>query len=206
MIDESTAIHAGITVMSELASFLNILHVILTAGFVVVTCALLGISILNRIRVRAVVLAWRPGGFRSFPFGPALFALLIAGFEVIAVLSGGGIPTHLLIGYGAGSIAWFAAAWISSTALVSECGVVADIHRDDLFVSWGRVTDYFEFDNRRGRGIVLLHRCASGQQKRLELEVPDAMRCELIEIVDMHLRRRFDRSDRRTQDKTALEG
>lgn len=188
--------------MSDLVTFLNVLHLALTAGFVVVTFALLGVSILNRLRVRHAVFSWKPGRWRSIPLGPVVFALLIAGFEGIAVMSGRGIPVYLLAGYGAGSVAWFAAAYISSTVIVSECGIVANIHRRDHSVAWGRVLDYFEYRS----GFVFLYRDDQGKQARLQVEVPCRLRAELSDLVDYQLRHRFERTDRRTHGKTALEG
>lgn len=192
--------------MSGIVSFLNILHLVLTAGFVVVTFALLGVSILNRMRIRNTILTWRPGAWRTLPYGPIFFALLITGFEAIALLSGRGIPVHLLAGYGAGSVAWFLASYISSVVVVSECGIIADVHRRDASVAWGRISDYFEFNCGRRRGFVFLHRDDRNDQRRLEVEVPDSVYGELADLVDMQLRRRFETADRRAQGKTALEG
>lgn len=192
--------------MSGIVPFLNILHLVLTAGFVVVTFALLGVSVLNRMRIRNTLLTWRPGAWRTLPYGPIFFAFLIAGFEVIALLSGRGVPVHLLAGYGAGSVAWFVASYVSSVVVVSECGIVADVYRRDTSVAWGRISDYFEFNCGRRRGFVFIHRDDDGSQRRLEIEVPARIYRELADLVDMQLRRRFEPSDRQAQGKTALEG
>lgn len=192
--------------MSGLAPMLTTVHILLTAGFVLVTFALLGVSVLNRFRIRNVVVAWRPTSWQAFPLGPIVFGALIVGFEIITLLSGRSIPPSLLLGYGIGSVAWFIAAYLSSVIVVSECGIVADIHRRDQCVAWGQITDYFEFERGRRRGFVFLIRGDDGQARRIDLDVPRRLLPLLREHVDRRLQPRFEHLTPRSTGKRALEG
>lgn len=192
--------------MSIFESTLTILHLILTAGFVVITWAHFGISVLNRARIRNVILTWRPLPWRNFPYGPVLFALSILAVEVVARHAGSGIPTLLLFGYGMGAAAWFGAAWISGAAVVNDCGIFANIHSREGWMAWGRVMDYFEFSGRKGEGIVFIHRCNDHRPARMVLYVPEPIRTDLVTFADAQIRLRPTRTERSARGKTALEG
>lgn len=180
--------------MSTFTPFVETLHLLLLGGFVLVTVSLLALSIHNRIRVQNVVAAWRPLSWRAFPIGPILFATAIVGFEVATLVAGRTIPPMLLLGYGIGGLSWFLAAWVSSVTIVSACGVVADIHRRDLCVAWGQVTDYFEFETCRKRGFVFFYKAEDGHTRRLEVEVPRKLMPLLREHIEWRLSPRFDAS------------
>lgn len=180
------------------------LHIALSAGFVLVTTGLLCLTLVNRLRVRNVQLSWRPARKR-FPIAPLLFMGAVVALEVVGLATGRMIPLELLAAYGVGSAAWAASVWMSNTVLINECGVMTDVHSSDGCLPWGRVSDYFEYDHGDRRGVVLLYTADAGQ-RRLELEVPDELHSDVLNIVDSQLRIRVRHSDRRTQDKTALEG
>jgi hypothetical protein len=180
--------------MSGLTPFVETLHLLLLAGFVLVTVSLFGLSVHNRFRIQNVVAAWRPVSWRAFPMGPILFATAIVGFEVATLIAGRTIPPTLLLGYGIGGLAWFLAAWVSSVTIVSACGIVADIHRRDLCVAWGQVTDYFEFEKGRKRGFVFFYKEENGETRRLEMEVPRKLMPLLREHIDWRLSPRFEAS------------
>jgi hypothetical protein len=193
--------------MSGLTPLVEVLHLLLLSGFVLVTFALLVVSVHNRLRVQNVVASWRPASWSAFPLGPILFALVVVGFEVISLFSGRTIPPSLLLGYGAGSLAWFVAAYLSSITVVSECGIVADIHRRDMCVAWGQISDYFEFERGRKRGFVFLFRNEKGDTRRLEIDVPRKLMPLLREHIDWRLQSRFESSPHvPTRGSRALDG
>jgi hypothetical protein len=192
--------------MATHAPLLATVHLLLTAGFVVVTFALLGVSVVNRLRIRNTVVSWRPVSWHAFPIGPMVFGALLVGFEAVALLSGRSIPAFLLVGYGSGTLAWFAAAYLSSVVVVSECGVVADIHRRDLAISWRQVTDYFEFERGRRRGFVFLFKDEDGTARRMEVDVPRRLMPLLREHIACRLKVRFESASERVSGKRALEG
>ncbi|MFW5955586.1 MAG: hypothetical protein ACOCSK_02485, partial [Rhodothermales bacterium] len=109
-------------------------------------------------------------------------------------------------GYLLGSVAWFLASYLSTTVMVCECGIVADVHRRDRAVSWGQISDYFEFSRGLSRGFVILYRDGQNGQKRMELEVPLRQHAEFRRLIDLQLHRRSEPVDQHARGKTALEG
>jgi hypothetical protein len=193
--------------MQGLTPLIATIHMLLLAGFVIVTVALLGLSVVNRLRIRNAVATWRPTSWKAFPLGPILFTAVVVGFEVVSLLAGRTIPPTLLLGYGAGSLAWFAAAYLSSVVVVTECGVMADIHRRDLCIAWGQITDYFEFEKGRRRGFVFFYRADNGIAQRLDVDVPARLMPLLSEHVERRLQCRFESAELQTRrSRRALEG
>lgn len=192
--------------MSGLVSTINFLHLVSAAGFLLVTFALLGVSAVNRLRLRRPLLAWRPLSIRTAPWAPLIFSVLIVAASAVAGASGQALPGYFLFGYALGSLAWLAASYISATVVICECGIVADVHRRDKAVAWGQVTDYFEIEKGCVSEFVFLHQDDDKRQRRLEVCVPRRLRDEFVAIVDVQLGTRVDVPDWRAHGTTALEG
>src|SRR5690625_652760 len=148
--------------MFDVVSILKALHAVLTAAFVVATFALFGISLVNRLRIKSVLLSWRAIGWKRFPWPPLSFAVIIAAIQVLALLNGTTIPTLLLVGYGMGTLAWIGSSVLSNSIAVCECGIIGDIHSRNHAISWSQVTDYFEYIRCGVQGVVVLYRGRDG--------------------------------------------
>ncbi len=192
--------------MIDVVSILKAIHAVLTAAFVVATFALFGISLVNRLRIKRVLLSWRAIGWKRFPWPPLSFAAIIAGIQFLAVSNGSTIPTLLLVGYGLGTLAWIGSSVLSNSIAVCECGIIGDIHSRNHAISWSQITDYFEYNRCGVQGVVLLYRGRDGAQRRLDLPVPRNRRSAFMNQLSARFDSHVEVPGAPALGRTALEG
>ncbi len=181
------------------------LHLLLLCGFLGTTSALLILSVINRLRVRRVLLAWHPGRLLGLPTGPALFTGAVAGLLAYAGYTGLEMQTVMLSGYLAGSLFWCVASWLSGSVLVSAYGLVGVGHRGRQSVAWSRVVDYACSEQEGRVRYLFFYLDEEGARPRFDLDVPPARREAFQEIVEAKVDDRFDFSMRRIYGSEALE-
>ncbi len=192
--------------MSVTADVLTTLHQILQFGFIGVTFLLMLVTLVNRLRVRDVVLTWHTGSFYGLPVWPLLFLTAVFGFLVAALLTNQSIAPGLFIGYLLGGICWFMAGWLSAAVLVTERGVLRDPNRVEEAIAWEQIVDYFETGEGRNHQFVFFYLDQTDQRCRLELSVPPGRRQQFQHLVTRKLDTRYNLPMRQVYGKKALEG
>ena len=192
--------------MSAAAGVLTTLHLILQVGFISVTMLLLFVTILNRMRVRRVLLSWLTGRLLGLPLWPAVFLGAVLLFLGGALAVGHAVSLKLVIGYLFGGCFWLASTLLSTSVLVTEYGLICHPHRARHAVAWGQVVDYFETKAGRKHHYVFFYLDPAETRCRLELTVPRSRRALFNRVVTEKLDARFDFSVRQGFGKKALEG
>jgi hypothetical protein len=182
------------------------LHLILLLGFIGVTSLLLIVTVTNRFRLRRVLLTWRSRRYLGVPVGPTIFLGVVLGLLGASLLTDHALNAGLFLGYVVGGGFWFVAAWLSSTVIVSDYGLVLNSNCTDRAVAWGQIVDYFEFERASRRGYVFFFADGSGDRRRLELPVPIHLQKRFQKVVRSKVDARLEFSLQQVYGKQALEG
>lgn len=160
--------------MPSFADVLAVLHAVVLTLFVGGTSVLMLTAIVSRLRIRRPLLVWRTGTLTRIPIGPSLFLLLAAIGIVYAAVEGIDLPPTALIGYPAGGVFWFVAAWLAQSTVITEYGLVPSLPCHRRAVAWSQVVDYAS-TSRNGRPhFVFVYRDReSREHRRLDLPVPE---------------------------------
>jgi len=188
------------------AAVLATLHLILQVGFISVTMLLLIVTVMNRMRVRRVLLSWRTGKLLGLPLWPTLFLGAVLLFFAGAMALGQALPLKLVAGYFVGGVFWFVAGLLSSSVLVTEHGVIHHPNRAGHAVAWEQVVDYFETPSARKPCYVFFYLDRAETRRRLELVIPRSQRAEFGRLVAEKLDARFELAAQQVYGKKALEG
>ena len=188
------------------ADVLRIVHLILEIGFLFVTFLLLAVTVVNRMRVRQVLLTWRHGAPFGVPLWPTVFLVTVFGFFGSALLMGWPLSVWVLAGYLVGGACWLAAGVLSASVLVTEHGIVQSANRADQAVAWRQMVDYFEQPAGHYAVYVFFYLDASDRRCRLELVVPASQQAAFRRLVREKLDARFDLSAQQVYGKSAMEG
>lgn len=192
--------------MSVTADVLTTLHQILQFGFIGVTFLLMLVTLVNRLRVRDVVLTWHTGPFFGLPVWPLLFLTAVFGFLVVTLLTEQAIAPELFLGYLLGGVFWFMAGWFSAAVLITERGVLRDANRIEEAIAWEQIVDYFEVGDERTHRFVFFYLDGADHRRRLELAVPPGRRPAFQHLVMRKLDTRYNLPVRQVYGKKALEG
>ena len=169
------------------------LHLLLLLAFIGVTSMLLVVTVVNRARLRDVMLSWPNGRFFGMPVWSSLFLAFVLGFILVTVLQNQIVFPLVFVGYMMGGTFWFAAAVIMCSVHVTPHGVVLNVNRDGRALAWTQIIDYFELGDPGQPGrFVFFYRDGSGSRQRLELEVPTPYRNRFRSLVRGHLDSRFN--------------
>ncbi len=192
--------------MPAAADILATLHLILQVGFISVTVLLLFVTVVNRLRVRHVLPAWRTGKLLGLPLWPTVFLVAVLLFFSGALAMGQALAWTMVVGYLVGGVFWFAASLLSTSVLVTEFGLIYHPNRAGHAVAWGQVVDYFDNDTVLPARYVFFYLDPTDVRRRLELTVPRSQRVAFQQIVREKLDARFDLSAQQVYGKKALEG
>ena len=192
--------------MPAAADVLATLHLILQVGFISVTVLFLFVTIVNRLRVRHVMLGWRTGKLWGLPLWPTVFLVGVLLFLGGAMAMGQALSWTMVVGYLVAGVFWFAASLLSTSALVTEFGLIYHPNRSGHAVAWGQVVDYFDDNTRPPARYVFFYLDPTETRRRLELTVPRSQREAFREIVREKLDARFELSAQQVYGKKALEG
>ncbi len=192
--------------MPAAADILATLHLILQVGFISVTVLLLFVTVVNRLRVRHVLLAWRTGKLLGLPLWPTVFLVAVLLFFSGALAMGQALAWTMVVGYLVGGVFWFAASLLSTSVLVTEFGLIYHPNRAGHAVAWGQVVDYFDDNTVLPARYVFFYLDPTDARRRLELKVPRSQRAAFQQIVREKLDVRFDLSVQQVYGKKALEG
>lgn len=184
---------------------LSVLHLLVLSAFVGVTSVAMLVALISRLRIQRTLLVWRTGPVTGIPIGPSLFLGLVAAALGYSAWTGVSVPTHVLIGYPAGGLFWFAATWLARSVVVTEYGMIHDVSRISRAVAWGQVVDYFT-THRDGRLLfVFLYLDDDDTRQRLDLHVPETHAGPFHHIVDRKLDARFQFSAKQAFDEETLD-
>jgi hypothetical protein len=192
--------------MLAAAALLTSLHLIFQAGFLGVTSLLLLVTVMNRMRVRHVLLSWRTGKLLGLPVWPTLFLGAVVLFFIGSLVIGQAFPLKFVTGYLVGGVFWFVASLLSSSVLVTKHGFICHPHRAGQAVAWGQVVDYFETHETRKHRYVFFYLDPAETRRRLALDIPHLQQAAFSQVVAEKLDARFERSAQQVYGKKALEG
>jgi len=192
--------------MLAAAALLTSLHLIFQAGFLGVTSLLLLVTVMNRMRVRHVLLSWRTGKLLGLPLWPTLFLGAVLLFFIGTLVIGQAFPVKFVTGYFVGGVFWFVASLLSTSVLITMHGVISHPSRAGYAVAWGQVVDYFETHDTQKHRYVFFYLDPTETRCRLELEIPHLQQAAFSEIVAEKLDARFELAAQQVYGKKALEG
>lgn len=166
-------------------------HILLLLAFIGVTSMLMLVTVINRLRVRDVLLSWPSGRLFGLPLWSSLFLVVVLVFFAISALQDQLLYPMIFAGYLMGGTFWFAASIMMSTVHVTPHGLILNVNRNGRAVAWGQIVDYFEFECRHRGGVVFFYTDGSGSRQRLELFVPRSFRQRFGHVVRARLSGRF---------------
>lgn len=181
-------------------------HIVLLSLLLFGTSLYMLITISNRRRVRRVVTSWRRRwlcGGTSVPVG---FTLLVVGAAVYTLWTDQPFHPILVGGYLASGIFWCVAAFLQQLVVISDYGIVRNIHRLNEAVAWGQIGDYFVRKGDARKQYVFLYRDGNGRRQRTSLVVPSAHADCFEDLVHRKLDARFNFSVERMYGKEAFDG
>jgi hypothetical protein len=181
--------------MDEFLQSVIAVHGMVLGLFVCSTGLILGMTCVNRCRIRGVLFSWGRGRLFGLPMLQTLFLVAIVVVLAHALLSGetGRILTPLvLLGYLLAGIFWYVSAVLGETVIVTEYGLVSDVRRLTTSVSWSRVFDYVELPERASGHYAFLYADNSGGRKRVDIYVPHAFRDRFRALIRSKLDARFN--------------
>lgn len=152
---------------------INTLHIALVSSFVAVTGVLLGMTIVQRLRVRGVKMTWVSSRLGSLPVWPTVFMGLVLVFMLYSSNTVASVDPSIFLGYFLGGMLWFVAVFLSSSVIVTEYGIIPEAGRSGEAIGWGQVFDWFEQDEDKRVHFTFLYQDIVGERRRLDLVVPD---------------------------------
>lgn len=192
--------------MSVTAEVLTTLHHVLQLGFIGVTFLLMLVTLVNRLRVQQVRLAWRQGRWGGLPLWPTVFIGAVLAFFGITAVADQQLPLSIFAGYLVGGLFWFVAAWNSTSVLITERGIIRDANQvEECAIAWEQIADYFEVPGDPLR-YVFFYLDEHDTRRRLELPVPAAQEEPFRDVLKAKVDARFELFLQRAYGKQALEG
>ena len=191
--------------MPPVADLLVTLHYVLLGAFVGVTALLMLVTVMNRYRIKGLLLSWRNPEGVHVPVWPTLFigAVLAALSYSLAVDQA--LHPLFFAGYVVGGAFWFGATLLSKSMLVTECGLIDNVNRAHKGVAWGQIVDYFTSDDASNPTYVFFYLDDEGTRRRFEMAVPALHADAFEDVLAEKLDERFDMSVCKSYGKTALE-
>lgn len=166
-------------------------HILLLLAFIGVTSMLMLVTVINRLRVRDVLLSWPSGSLFGLPLASSLFLVVVFVFFAISALEEQLLYPMIFAGYLMGGTFWFAASILMSTVHITPHGLILNVNRNGRAISWGQIVDYFEFEGSGKSGVVFFYTDGSGSRRRFELVVPRVCEQRFRQIVRARLSGRF---------------
>jgi hypothetical protein len=148
------------------------LHTVLAASFVAVTGILLGLTLIQRSRIRGVRMSWVSTGLGSLPVWPSVFMGLVLVVMLYSSNTVASVDTNLYIGYFLGGILWFSAVYLGGSVVVTDYGIIPQATRSNDALGWGQVTDWFEQEESTSVRFTFLYQDGLGHRQRMDVVVP----------------------------------
>lgn len=150
------------------------------------------ITLTHRMRLRRVLMTFRPHWITVNSAGAGLFLLLALGASAWSLTGEGPISPIVGLGYVMAGGFWLAAALIDQLVVITEHGIVKNLRRPERAVAWGQILDYFVRDVRGRRVYVFLHARDELRAERLDIRVPARYERCFREVVDEKLDARYE--------------
>jgi len=151
---------------------INTLHIILVFSFVAVTAVLLGMTMVQRFRIRGIRQTWQSNRIGSLPVWPSVFMGIVLVFMIYTRNTVAPVDPLVFVGYFAGGMLWFSSVALSTAIVVTEYGIIPEAGRNDEAVGWGQISDYFEVEDGKRIHFAFMYQDFLGERKRLDLLVP----------------------------------
>lgn len=185
----------GLALPPDLLALLDLLFL---CGFMGIGSTLMLVTIINRQRVRGVVLSWlRPRHGPVWIAAGALSAVLLLLF--LALHNEHAAQAVRLAGYAIGCSFFLVVALLSGTTLATRRGLVKNVNRrwtssEAQMLSWQNVRDYFVRETARGSHRYVFFFVQSGARQRFEVTVPAAYAEAFARLVRQKVDRRLERT------------
>lgn len=157
------------------------LHIVLVASFIAVTSVLLGMTIIQRCRIRRVKMTWVSRRTGSFLIWPSVFMGLVLVFTLYSRNTLSAVDDSVFAGYILGGMLWFVATFLSGSVVVTDYGIIPETGRRAEAVGWGQISDWFEQNNASHARFTFLYQDLAGAHQRFDVLVPstrvEAFRC-----------------------------
>lgn len=176
--------------MPSLADVLSGVHLLFLSAFVGGTSVAMLVAVLSRLRIPRTLCVWHHGPAFPLPLGPLVFLSGVGLAFASALAMNVPLPPHVLIGYPAGGLFWMVATWLLQSVVLTEYGIVTEIHRLHRAVAWSQIVDYFVTDREGEMCYVFFYR-DHGQRTRFEMVVPDRHAEAVQTLVEAKLDARF---------------
>lgn len=180
------------------------LHIVLVASFVAVTGVLLGMTIMQRARIRGVKMTWVSTRMGSLPVWPSVFMGLVLVFMLYSSNTVATVDASVFFGYFLGGILWFVAVYLSGSVVVTEYGVIPEAGRSGDAVGWGQIFDWFEHDDDKHVRFTFLYQDFVGERQRFDVVVPGPHVDRFRQLVRMKLDSSLDAARERVRHGQAL--
>jgi len=151
---------------------INTLHIVLVISFVSVTGVLLGMTIVQRLRIRGIRMTWLSSRLGTLPVWPTLFMGIVVVFMLYSSNTVTPVGASVFTGYVVGGMLWFAAVVLSGSVIVTEYGIIPEAGRSSEAVGWGQVFDWFEHEDQKRSHVTFLYQDLIGEHKRLDITIP----------------------------------
>lgn len=148
------------------------IHIVLLSIFVMVTSLMLVTTIINRVRIRPVRMAWYNCAVYKGIGRSLLLLLAMISVVVYSGVTENGVYLYLGVGYFTGGLCWLAASRISSATLVTDFAIIRNTNKKGNVLGWSQVTDFFIHETGSAFRYVFLYKQKDGRQGRFELMVP----------------------------------
>ena len=167
-------------------------HIGVVVATLLMATAMIAAAI-HRLRIRRPILVVRSGPLGGTPLSPLLFlSIVVAGLTIAWVMDQ---PVHPVVaaGYLAMGGFWFGVLWNVQPTVITEYGIVPDVHRMETAVPWGRIIDYsISRTDSGGAHIMFLYRAdTQASPSRLDIQVPEDQHEVLTELMRYKLDTRF---------------
>lgn len=148
---------------------------------------------IHRLRIRCPILVVRSGPLGGVPLSPLLFLVIVAAGLTVAWIMEQPVHPAVAVGYLAIGGFWFGALWNVQPTVITEYGIVPDVHRMGTAVPWGRIVDYsISRTDSGGAHIMLLYRVdTQASPARLDIDVPEGQQEILTKLMRYKLDTRF---------------
>lgn len=164
------------------------LHIVLVASFVAVTSVLLGMTIIQRSRIRRVKMTWVSWRTGSFLIWPSVFMGLVLVFALYSRNTLTAVEDSVIAGYVLGGMLWFVATFLSGSVVVTDYGIIPETgRRAEAVVGWGQISDWFEQNNASYARFTFLYQDLAGARQRFDVLVPSARVDPFRRLVRMKL-------------------
>lgn len=154
-----------------------------------------GLTLLNRMRLRRVLLSWPEGRLMGYPLLPTAYLLATFGWTAWVLYAHRWEQLSLLVPLVLMGALWFFWALLASQRVITDYGIVQHVNTPHRSIPWEAIEDYFICQEARYTRYTFFYSLPGPedrQRQRLELRVPNSLLSPFQRIVRIKVDRRFE--------------